>query len=267
MTSARGQNRWSVATARTRFAGGERGVMTGVSLHAQDAGVRAAWNDSFLGRLPGEDHRNELLTEAVVSTFAAGHLVQETDYAWLTEPYPITLVVDGVFRGFLRSPQGRQATLQYMRRGDSWGLARSISDQPAFEQHLHFQALVPSRLLMIRGPRFRAAVERDPAVGLALSRELARLMMLRTSALEASVFADTATRIAQHISQLAISDPESGLPTVWLSQQELADSVGTVREVVSRIIGRFRAQGIVRYSGRKLEILDVEALEQEAVIE
>ncbi|AEY85382.1 putative Crp/Fnr family transcriptional regulator [Streptomyces hygroscopicus subsp. jinggangensis 5008] len=193
--------------------------------------------------------------------------MQETDYAWLTEPYPVTLVVDVVFRGFLTSSQGRQATLQYMRRGDSWGLARSISEQPAFEQHLHFQALVPARLLLIRGTRFRAAAERDPAVGLALARELARLMMLRTSALEASVLADTATRIAQHISQLAISGPDSKLPTVWFSQQELADSVGTVREVVSRIIGRFRAQGIVRYADRKLEILDVEALAQVALIE
>lgn len=240
--------------------------MVGGSPHEQDAGVRAAWNDSFLGSVPHAALRTELLTEAVVSTYAAGHLVQETDYQWLTEPYPITVVVDGVFRGYLTSPQGRQATLQYFRRGDSWGLARNISDQPAFEQQLTMQALVPSRLLMIRGTRFRAAVERDPAVGLALARELSRLMMLRTSALEASVFADTATRVAQHISQLAVADPDTGVATVWLSQQEMADAVGTVREVVTRIIGRFRTRGIVRYSGRKLEILDPDALAHEAVI-
>jgi CRP-like cAMP-binding protein len=154
-----------------------------------------------------------------------------------------------------------------MRQGDIWGLVRTLSEQPAFEQRLMFQALVPSRVLMIRGARFMNAVKAQPAVALALARELGRVVMLRTSALEASVFADTSTRIAQHITQLAIEDPTTGLPTVWLSQQELADAVGTVREVVTRIIAQFRSRGVVRYSGRRLEILDVAALEHEAEIE
>lgn len=241
--------------------------MAAVTLHEQDAGVRAAWSDSFLGHLPGSNLRSELLAESVVSTFAAGHLVHETDYQWLTEPHPVSLVVEGVFRGYLRSPNGRQATLQYMRPGDVWGLVRTLNESPAFEQRLMFQALVPSRVLMIRGSRFMTAVQGNPVVALALARELCRVVMLRTSALEASVFADTSTRIAQHISQLAMKDQGSGLPTVWLSQQELADAVGTVREVVTRIIAQFRSRGIVRYSGRKLEILDVVALDHEAEIE
>ena len=246
---------------------GQRGPMSVEGLHEHDPGVRAAWNDSFLGRLPGTELRAELLSDAVMSTFAAGHLIHPTDYQWMNEPHPISLVVEGVFRGYLRSPNGRQATVQYMRQGDVWGLVRTLTEQPAFEQRLMFQALVQSRVLMIRGARFMNAVKHNPEAALALARELCRVVMLRTSALEASVFADTSTRIAQHISQLAINDPTTGLPTVWLSQQELADAVGTVREVVTRIIAQFRSRGIVRYSGRRLEILDVDALAHEADIE
>ena len=51
-----------------------------------------------------------------------------------------------------------------------------------------------------------------------------------------------------------------------LSQQDIADSVGTVREVVTRIMGQFREKGILGYRGRRLEILDREALAREAVV-
>jgi CRP/FNR family transcriptional regulator, cyclic AMP receptor protein len=233
-------------------------------LYELDPTVRAAWDESFLGRVPGTAIRNELLANAVISTFATGHLVQDYDFEWLPEPYPVSLVVEGVFRGYLGNPNGRQATVQYMRQGDTWGLVRTLSEKQTFDQRLRFQALVPSRLLLIRGARFMSAVQSHPAVGLALARELARVVTLRTRALESSIFSDTSTRVAQHIVQLAVKDPTTGIPTVWLSQQEMADAVGTVREVVTRIIGQFRARGIVKYSGRRLEILDLEALTHES---
>ncbi len=233
-------------------------------LHQHDPAVRAAWEESFLGGIPGNAIRDEMLSDAVISTFATGHLVREVDFQWMPEPYPVSLVVEGVFRGYLGSPNGRQATVQYLRPGDTWGLVRTLSEKPVFEQRLRFQALVPSRVLLIRGARFMSAVQSHPAVGLALARELARIVMLRTRALESSVFSDTSTRVAQHIVQLAQKDPSSGIPTVWLSQQEMADAVGTVREVVTRIIGTFRSRGIVRYSGRRLEILDMKALARES---
>jgi CRP-like cAMP-binding protein len=245
---------------------GQRGPMSqDGGRHQQDPAVRAAWDESFLGCIPGSAIRNELLSDAVTSTFATGDLVREIDFQWLLpEPYPVTLVVEGVFRGYLGSPNGRQATVQYMRQGDTWGLVRTLSEKPVFDQRLRFQALVPSRVLLIHGARFMSAVQSHPAVGVALARELARIVMLRTRALESSVFSDTSTRVAQHIVQLAEKDPSSGIPTVWLSQQEMADAVGTVREVVTRIIGQFRSRGIVQYSGRRLEILDLDALTRES---
>jgi CRP/FNR family transcriptional regulator, cyclic AMP receptor protein len=235
-------------------------------LHEHDPAVRAAWTESFLGHMP-DSVRSDLLQDAAISTFRQGHLIQDDDFRWMPKPYPITLVVEGVFRGYLSNANGRQATVQYMRQGDVWGLVRTLSNKPAFTQHVHYQALVPSTLLLIKGARFKSAVESQPAVAFALARELARVVMLRTSALEASVFADTSTRIAQHIVQLAVKDEETGLPTVWLSQQDLADTVGTVREVVTRIIAHFRANGIVQYSGRRLEILDFDALLRESRME
>jgi CRP-like cAMP-binding protein len=233
--------------------------MTVTELQVQDPKVLAAWNRSFLGRIADSSLREDLLSNAVYSTFSAGNILQSTESPWLAKSWPVCLVVDGVFREYVGSKSGRQATVQYMRPGDVWGLVRVLNEKPVFEQHAQYQALAPSRVMSISREKFIRALETRPAVGVSLARELARLLVIRTRIFEASVFAVTSTRVAQHIAQLAI-DNEDGIPTVWLSQQEIADAVGTVREVVTRIIGQFREQGIVRYTGRRLEILDVDAL-------
>ena len=49
-----------------------------------------------------------------------------------------------------------------------------------------------------------------------------------------------------------------------LTHQELASRLGTVREVVSRNLARFRAQGLVRIQDRQVEIVNRPGLEQEA---
>jgi CRP/FNR family transcriptional regulator len=52
-----------------------------------------------------------------------------------------------------------------------------------------------------------------------------------------------------------------------LTHQELASRLGTVREVVSRNLARFRAEGVVRIEGHQLRIVDRETLEREAEVQ
>jgi CRP-like cAMP-binding protein len=48
------------------------------------------------------------------------------------------------------------------------------------------------------------------------------------------------------------------------THQELASRLGTVREVVSRNLGRFRAQGLIKVQDRQVEIINRPGLQQEA---
>jgi CRP/FNR family cyclic AMP-dependent transcriptional regulator len=232
--------------------------------HGIDPSVLAAWSKSFLGTVDDNSFRADLLSDAVSSTYSAGSWVREPDYQWFKDAYPITLIVEGVFRAYITNLSGRQATVQYMREGHVWGLVRTLNEGRPFHQRMMYQALLPARVLMINGSRFMNAAKRNSAVAIALSRELAQIVVERTTSLESSVFAHTSTRIAQHLNAL-VSDDGREL-RVQLSQQEIADSVGTVREVVTRIIGQFREQGILCYQGRRLEILDRDSLAREAVV-
>jgi CRP/FNR family transcriptional regulator len=51
------------------------------------------------------------------------------------------------------------------------------------------------------------------------------------------------------------------------THQEIAARLGTVREVISRNLMRFRAEGLVRIEGHQLSILDRAGLEREASAE
>jgi len=48
--------------------------------------------------------------------------------------------------------------------------------------------------------------------------------------------------------------------TLPVSNQELASQIGTVRELISRNLSRFQAEGLVRIDGRSVIIHDLKAV-------
>src|SRR5262249_3010405 len=80
-------------------------------------------------------------------------------------------------------------------------------------------------------------------------------------------FTTVRARLASYLSRLAQTE---GKPTIGgievvlpANNQELASQIGTVRELVSRNLSRFQAEGIVRIKGRTVLIRDPKALNAE----
>ena len=63
-------------------------------------------------------------------------------------------------------------------------------------------------------------------------------------------------RVAGHLLDLAHPTDEPQRLTVPVTQQQLADGVGTVREVVARVLRELRSEGIVTTSAGSIVILD-----------
>jgi len=51
--------------------------------------------------------------------------------------------------------------------------------------------------------------------------------------------------------------------TLPANNQELASQIGTVRELISRNLSRFQAEGMIKIEGRNVFITDLKALEAE----
>jgi CRP/FNR family transcriptional regulator len=74
-------------------------------------------------------------------------------------------------------------------------------------------------------------------------------------------------RVASHLLDLATMPQRPEAPLVSeVSQQELADAVGSVREVVARALRDLRAAGTVATSTDRIEILDPVRLHEQSLV-
>jgi len=76
--------------------------------------------------------------------------------------------------------------------------------------------------------------------------------------------------IRQRLARLLLETRDEADSDTFLlpgTHQELASRLGTVREVVSRNLGRFQGEGLIRTEGRQIEVLDRAGLLREAETE
>jgi CRP/FNR family cyclic AMP-dependent transcriptional regulator len=155
----------------------------------------------------------------------------------------LEVVVSGLLRVYVTAPDGRTMTVRYCRPGALIG-AVSLFASP-FSLPVTIQAVTDADLLAFRPSVVRRAVERDARVARALIDELTERVLSFIAEIPGSAFATVRQRVARHLLDLA-SESQSGPELVAaIGQQELADAVGTVREVVVRALRELRQAGLL----------------------
>jgi CRP/FNR family cyclic AMP-dependent transcriptional regulator len=178
----------------------------------------------------------------------AGELIVPPSRLWTR----VGVITDGVARGILGSADGRQLTVRYVRPGD---LVGSIYPLAGDRAPLAIQAITECRFLEIEPERFQALLRESPALSEAVISFLYRRLEDLYATLAASTFGTLRERLAAHLLELARPD-EAGVLVVRVSQQDLADSVGTVREVVTRTLRDLRLAGMITTSPGVVTIQD-----------
>jgi CRP/FNR family transcriptional regulator len=226
-----------------------------------DEGVRSALAASSLAPLP-LPVTQRLLTGARLVLIPAGAV---THWEGETGEH-LELVVDGLVRAFVTAPDGRTMTFRYCRCG---ALVGAVSMYAAnFRMPAGMQAMVRARLLRFSPTVVRRAAREEPAVAEALLGELADRALTYIHEITGSAFTTVRERVARHLLDLAAAESRTAggaqpALKVTVSQRQLADSVGTVREVVVRILRDLRDAGVIRTHPDHIEILDPIRLSQE----
>ncbi len=215
-----------------------------------DLGARLAapaLANTFLTRLP-RDARDALL---------AGGRILEIPHRQVifgsSEAPRLGFLLEGLARVYLSARTGRQLTVRYGRVGDILG---NISGAPGIRAPLSAAAVTDCVLIEIELATLLQHVETDVRVAAALVAELTLRLQDSYAALGANTLGSMPERVAWHLLDAAVATPTNGRLTAGLSQQQLADSVGTSREVVARVLGRLRAEGIVATSNQQVEVTD-----------
>ncbi len=226
---------------------------SGSATEANDADVRAAIAASKLGVLSPELIA-ALTAEARRVRVPAGTTIHREGES---EPH-LELVVRGLVRAHVSATDGRTMTVRYCRKGALVGVATLFAANA--DRPFAVQALSESELLRLRPAVVRRLADRDVQVAGALLAETSERVLSFVEELSGNAFATVRQRLARHLLDLASQRQRGPDLIAPLTQQELADAIGTVREVVVRVLRELREEGVVETGRHGIAIRDPERL-------
>jgi CRP/FNR family transcriptional regulator len=204
-----------------------------------------------------EELRRELAEMAVEKRYEAGEVM-----FYEGDPCEGLFVVgEGTVKICKTSPTGREIMLA-METAPS-----SVAEVPLFDEGDYpatVRTLTPVTAYLIRKEDFRRYCLAHPEVALRVFAILGRRLRQLVGLIEAITFGS----VRQRLARLLLESHERGeMESAPLTHEELAMRLGTVREVVSRSLARFQAEGMVKIDRRQIVITDAEALRAEAETE
>jgi CRP/FNR family transcriptional regulator len=123
----------------------------------------------------------------------------------------------------------------------------------------------PSSLFRVSSRTLTAAARRDPRVSWAIAEFVTRRLYENLEQTAVNAFGSVRQRVAAHLLDLASTQQEqAGRLAARVSQQELADAAGTVREVVARVLRELRTTGVIATAADRIVILDATRLYAES---
>lgn len=201
-----------------------------------------------------------LTQRAVPRNYSAGETV-------FSEGQPCTglyVVETGHVRIFKSSAGGREQVLSIDGPGSS------VAELPVFDGGNYpasVAAIDNATLLFVSKQDFQALCLAHPEVALKVLRVVGARLRRLVGIIEELSFTTVRHRLAAFLLRLARTagtrTPEGLEITLPVNNQELASQIGTVRELVSRNLSRFQAEGLLKVEGRSVVITDLKSLESE----
>ena len=161
------------------------------------------------------------------------------------------------------SRDGKRLNLGIARPGDLLGLLAVVSNR-CFEATA--ETMVESQLKLIEREEFLHFVDKDPEVARQVMEALAASCSMMFATLRSFSFSESvAGRIADLFLRWGQPD-ENGSDerhfTMNFTQDDLARFAATTRETVSRVLGRFQKDNLIRIQGAYVRILVPRELEK-----
>jgi CRP-like cAMP-binding protein len=200
---------------------------------------------SALGSLPAA-LRRELLRSSTRRKLGSGERLTKslTDDAW------IVVVTGGIMRLYL-AMDGSEPTLAYGNVGSLFG---THAVDPAETSFVGLQAVTSGVVLELSARQVGEMAQSSPTFLRALSGDVQVQLreVIRSFADHAG--RDLRQRLARQI--VILSDLHTDAELVPVTEQQLADGIGSIRESVARSIGDFRRDGSIATTRHGLLILD-----------
>lgn len=205
----------------------------------------------FLGLLSEAD-RDLLLKGARRLTFPAGSLAPGHPERRLA-----ALIEDGMVRIFVMAPDGRQVSIAYLHRDDAYGTPKLLGPPPPVQ----LQAVTETTVQLIDSEQLDRLTDANmritSAVMSVFGERFADLIRLVTVRSLGSMTERLAYDLLERACQTQLLE---GRLLYRVTHEQLAHSIGSTREVVTRLLGELRRAGILTTSPGRISVEDPQRL-------
>jgi CRP/FNR family transcriptional regulator len=170
-------------------------------------------------------------------------------------PEGLFIVCEGRVRLARIGPDGREQVLQMV------GAGQLFNAEPLFDggpTPANARAMSPVRALLLPAAVLVALIGSHPSIALLLLRELSMRQRELVILLEDLHFRSVRARLAR----VLLREAQDGAAAI--TQQELAERAGTVREIVGRTLRDMQQEGLVRLLRGQVTVLDLPRLSEVA---
>lgn len=175
------------------------------------------------------------------------------------------VIVSGSLRAFRQTPEGREQTIHVESAG------ATLAEVPVFDQGPYpstVEAEEETLALFLPKEAVRRFLLENPEAALAALEMLARRLRHVAGLVERLSLQDVAQRLAALLVEEALKhtdDLRDGASfSMPLPHQSIASRLGSVREVVTRLLHKLAHEGIIAIRGHRIVVLNAKALKARA---
>lgn len=181
-------------------------------------------------------------------------------------PDRIHILKKGKVRVYRVTPDGKQLTLDIYDKGTILGDMRLLGQDPIPEAYA--QTIDAAVICTITPDELRRLIERFPIIGVNIISYLSARLREAERELEAMAYQRVGQRLARKLIDLAgrfgVETVRGTLIQARLTQQELAEMIGTTRETLAHTLSDFRRRGLLDTAHHEVVIRDAERLAEVA---
>jgi CRP/FNR family transcriptional regulator len=167
------------------------------------------------------------------------------------------VVLDGKVKVYKLSPEGKERILHIIHPGGTFAEAAIFGDglYPAYAEPLQV-----SQLLFLPKDGFLDLLMNNGRISINMIAGLSRFLRQFANQIEDLTFKDVPSRLARYLMDLSRGTRQTvELP---ISKSQLASNLGTVSETLSRTLRKLSEDDLISVTGKKVDILDFERLEE-----
>ena len=169
------------------------------------------------------------------------------------------VVITGRVKIFKLSAEGKEQILHFFGPGEPFG------EVPVFTgQHFpaNAEAIEESRVFFFPRRSFVDLVKRNPSLALNMLAVLSKRLRRFAGLIDDLSLKEVPGRLAAYLLYLSSQNQGSKDLELTITKAQLASLLGTIPETLSRILGKLSSQGLIETDGRRIRILDSEALQE-----